>query len=259
MFYGGPPSEEDMARIGAPVYGFYGEFDNRINATLMRTIESMKQSGKTFDPLIYPGVGHGFVRNGMGETANDVYKAQTASAWNAVVGVAGKTVASQNRDCDVSLNMPMAENKPWTKRWDIIRIMDSDSDGHTAQVRNVQTNDLGVMKWLEDAGNARSRGRMAQEVINLITLYNAGCGVPRIIDKNTNAYKDIHEPLYFVREHFEPDNLRVDITENGPWPLDDVTKLVEAITDVLRTAISAEVVQSGSSPWKHHRTGFGIG
>lgn len=81
VFYGGPPDDEAMQKIEAPVYGYYAEFDNRINASLEATKAKMAELGKTFEPVMYPEVGHGFVRNGMGPSANDTYKAQTAAAW----------------------------------------------------------------------------------------------------------------------------------------------------------------------------------
>ena len=65
VFYGAAElSEEAAKRIGCPVYGFYGENDARINATLDKTKEVMKAAGKTFDQVIYAGAGHGFLRAG---------------------------------------------------------------------------------------------------------------------------------------------------------------------------------------------------
>ena len=65
VFYGsGPESKNDLARIKAPVYGFYGGNDARINATLPKTIEMMKELGKTYEPVTYEGAGHGFMRAG---------------------------------------------------------------------------------------------------------------------------------------------------------------------------------------------------
>ncbi len=70
VFYGqAPESAEDLARINCPVYGFYDENDARINATLPKTEEMMKAAGKTFEPVIYKGAGHGFLR--AGEEATD--------------------------------------------------------------------------------------------------------------------------------------------------------------------------------------------
>jgi len=69
-FYGPmPESESDIARINAPVYGFYGGNDARINASIPKTEELMKKAGKTYEPKIYEGAGHGFMRDG--EDPND--------------------------------------------------------------------------------------------------------------------------------------------------------------------------------------------
>lgn len=62
VFYGPPPSE--FASIAAPVYGFYGGNDARIDATIPATTESMKAAGKKYDPVTYDGAGHGFMRAG---------------------------------------------------------------------------------------------------------------------------------------------------------------------------------------------------
>jgi len=62
VFYGGPPDKDAMVRIKAPVYGFYGGNDARIDATIPDTITQMKAAGKTYDPVTYEGAGHGFMR-----------------------------------------------------------------------------------------------------------------------------------------------------------------------------------------------------
>ncbi len=94
VFYGPPPeSKDELARIKAPVYGFYAGNDARINATLPKTIEMMKELGKVFDPVTYDGAGHGFMRAGeapeptaqepKGDKAADEYqKALTAYKAN---------------------------------------------------------------------------------------------------------------------------------------------------------------------------------
>ncbi len=80
VFYGSPPEDEALAKIECPVYGFYGENDARINSTIDATAAKMKELGKTYEPVIYPGMGHGFYGMGMGENASDNYKEQTAAA-----------------------------------------------------------------------------------------------------------------------------------------------------------------------------------
>lgn len=75
VFYGSAPSnnaqgqpyavdKEALAKIGAPVYGFYGENDMRINATIAPTTDAMKELNKKYEPVTYAGAGHGFMRAG---------------------------------------------------------------------------------------------------------------------------------------------------------------------------------------------------
>jgi carboxymethylenebutenolidase len=65
VFYGpGPDSPDAIAKIKAPVYGFYAGNDARIGATVPKTQELMKAAGKTYDVVTYDGAGHGFMRAG---------------------------------------------------------------------------------------------------------------------------------------------------------------------------------------------------
>lgn len=82
VFYGsGPEKESEIARITAPVYGFYAENDNRINATLDKTKELTKKAGKTFEPVIYDGAGHGFMRGGDDPNGRPGDKKAREEAW----------------------------------------------------------------------------------------------------------------------------------------------------------------------------------
>jgi carboxymethylenebutenolidase len=62
VFYG--PGPADVSSITAPVYGFYAGNDERIGATVPGTIAAMKAAGKKYEPVTYPGAGHGFMRAG---------------------------------------------------------------------------------------------------------------------------------------------------------------------------------------------------
>jgi carboxymethylenebutenolidase len=66
VFYGGGPA--DVTTITAPVYGFYGGNDARIDATIPATTAAMKAAGKKYDPVTYDGAGHGFMRAGEDPT-----------------------------------------------------------------------------------------------------------------------------------------------------------------------------------------------
>ena len=62
VFYGTGP--EDVSTITAPVYGFYGGNDARVDATIPVTTAAMKAAGKKYEPVTYDGAGHGFMRAG---------------------------------------------------------------------------------------------------------------------------------------------------------------------------------------------------
>lgn len=82
VFYGsGPDSPQDIARIQAPVYGFYGGNDARVNATIPRSKELMAQAGKKYEPVIYEGAGHGFLRAGEAPDASAENKKGRQDAW----------------------------------------------------------------------------------------------------------------------------------------------------------------------------------
>jgi len=70
-----------MASIGAPIYGFYAGNDARIGATLPDTREQIKAAGKTFDPVIYDGAGHGFMRAGEAPDASQANSKARIDAW----------------------------------------------------------------------------------------------------------------------------------------------------------------------------------
>lgn len=65
VFYGFPPKPADgLAAINCPIYGFYGENDARVTLTVPAAEAAMKSEGKIFQPVIYPGAGHGFMAHG---------------------------------------------------------------------------------------------------------------------------------------------------------------------------------------------------
>ena len=71
VFYGNTPADPVISRIACPVYGFYGEMDGRITQSIPQSEESMKKAGKTYEPVIYKGAGHGFMRDGEESSSSD--------------------------------------------------------------------------------------------------------------------------------------------------------------------------------------------
>lgn len=81
-FYGaGPDDLESIKRIQIPVYGFYGENDSRVNATIETSKALMAEAGKTYEPVIYSQAGHGFMRAGEDPEGNEANKKARVDAW----------------------------------------------------------------------------------------------------------------------------------------------------------------------------------
>lgn len=80
VFYGSPP-DDGYDAITAPVYGFYGEDDARINATIPATEERMEALYKTYDYDIYDGAGHAFMRRGDDPNGSDANQQARDMAW----------------------------------------------------------------------------------------------------------------------------------------------------------------------------------
>jgi len=89
VFYGtGPDSQEAVARIKCPVYGFYGGNDARVDATIPKSTELMKEAGKTYEPITYEGAGHGFMRSGEdpgGDAGNKKARDEAWSRWKGLL------------------------------------------------------------------------------------------------------------------------------------------------------------------------------
>jgi carboxymethylenebutenolidase len=65
VFYGSAPeTQEEIEQISAPVYGFYGGNDQRINSGIPKTEEMMEKAGNTYNYMIYPDAGHAYMRAG---------------------------------------------------------------------------------------------------------------------------------------------------------------------------------------------------
>jgi carboxymethylenebutenolidase len=93
VFYGPPPP--DVSAITAPVYGFYAENDARISATIPATTESMKAAGKKYEPVIYPGAGHGFMRAGEAPDATAANKSARDEGFKRMTSLVTRLNAGQ--------------------------------------------------------------------------------------------------------------------------------------------------------------------
>jgi carboxymethylenebutenolidase len=89
VFYGPPPTADQMKNITAPVYGFYAGNDARITSTIPQTEADMKAAGKTYEPVVYDGAGHGFMRAGEAPDADAANSAARAQGFRRLVTLLG--------------------------------------------------------------------------------------------------------------------------------------------------------------------------
>lgn len=79
VYYGSSPATQDLARIRAPVLGLYGGDDARVNATIPPAQAEMNRLGKPYDPHVFEGAGHGFLRQQDGRDGANLRA--TEQAW----------------------------------------------------------------------------------------------------------------------------------------------------------------------------------
>jgi carboxymethylenebutenolidase len=78
VFYGPPPTKDAMANITCPVLGLYGGNDFRISSTVPGAKQAMADLNKSYDPHIFDGAGHGFMRQQQGQQGANLKAAQQA-------------------------------------------------------------------------------------------------------------------------------------------------------------------------------------
>jgi carboxymethylenebutenolidase len=77
VYYGTAPDSATLLRVKAPVLGLYGGDDARVDATIEPAKVALAKSGVSYDPHVFEGAGHGFLRQ-QSQRAN--LKA-TEKAW----------------------------------------------------------------------------------------------------------------------------------------------------------------------------------
>jgi carboxymethylenebutenolidase len=110
VFYGTPPA--DFSSITAPVYGFYAGNDARITATVPATTDAMKAAGKTYEPVVYDGAGHGFMRAGQAPDASDANKKAWEEGFKRMVSLLGSGGATSAKPAEKPAAGEAATAKP---------------------------------------------------------------------------------------------------------------------------------------------------
>jgi carboxymethylenebutenolidase len=79
VYYGTSPATAQLVNVKAPVLGLYGGNDARVDATIPPADSAMKAMHKIYEPHIFPGAGHGFLRAQHESTGSN--ERATAEAW----------------------------------------------------------------------------------------------------------------------------------------------------------------------------------
>ena len=90
VFYGAPPADADYAKIMCPVYGYYGGNDARINGTIEKSTAGMAAAGKVYQPVIYDGAGHAFMRAGEEPDGTPANQKAMTEGWPRLLAALAK-------------------------------------------------------------------------------------------------------------------------------------------------------------------------
>jgi carboxymethylenebutenolidase len=83
VYYGVSPKTSDLASVRAPVLGLYAGSDARVDATIPPADTALRALGRTYTYSIYPGAGHGFLRQQTGMDGANMAAAR--AAWPATI------------------------------------------------------------------------------------------------------------------------------------------------------------------------------
>jgi carboxymethylenebutenolidase len=78
VYYGVSPATSRLASVRAPVLGLYGENDARVDATIAPADSALRAQGKPYEHQIFPGAGHGFLRQQDGQNGANLDAARHA-------------------------------------------------------------------------------------------------------------------------------------------------------------------------------------
>jgi carboxymethylenebutenolidase len=79
VYYGTSPATVSLAPIQAPILGLYGGNDNRVNSTIPAARDELARLEKPYEPVVFEGAGHGFLRAQDGQEGANMEA--TRQAW----------------------------------------------------------------------------------------------------------------------------------------------------------------------------------
>jgi carboxymethylenebutenolidase len=83
VYYGVSPPTASLDSVHAPVLGLYGGNDARVDATIPPADSALRALGRIYEHTIFPGAGHGFLRQQTGPDGANMAAAR--AAWPATI------------------------------------------------------------------------------------------------------------------------------------------------------------------------------
>ena len=80
-YYGPMPADLDYSNAKAPILGLYGGNDNRVNSGIEGAKAKLAEKTVTYEPHIFDGAGHGFLRQQAGSAQAPGNMKATEQAW----------------------------------------------------------------------------------------------------------------------------------------------------------------------------------
>ena len=78
VYYGTSPATGELSAVRAPVLGLYGGDDARVNATIPPADSALKALGRSYEPHLFAGAGHGFLRQQDGRDGANLRASRAA-------------------------------------------------------------------------------------------------------------------------------------------------------------------------------------
>jgi carboxymethylenebutenolidase len=102
VFYGTSPDSAVLPLVRAPVLGLYGGDDARVNATIEPAKVALKATRVSYEPNIYDGAGHGFLR--QQEARDGANRSATEKSWPRVIAFLKSLKPVKNKIPERELN-----------------------------------------------------------------------------------------------------------------------------------------------------------
>lgn len=139
------------------------------------------------------------------------------------------------------------KTKPWAVRWQEKEVLGSGGQGTTKIVvrREDADGQEYALKQLNRSEDPERRTRMHREVTNLTTLDHTG--IPKVIESNTQDFKDPAIPLFVVMERIEGMTLSKKV-ESTPLSIQDALSLGQRLCEIVAYCHDRNIIHRDIKP-----------